>query len=82
MQQWGAYTASMAHTTSYTVTFATPFPNNVFQVVAYVTNTVSTNTTTVMCPLTAFTTTGFTFQYGSYNGSTNTTTLRYVAIGN
>ena len=78
---WGEYTGNLAHGSSYSPSFAKTFPTAVFQVVAYVANTVATTTTVTYCPLTALTTSGFTFQFGSLTGGTYNTTVRYFAIG-
>lgn len=79
--QWGEYTSTMTHGSTYTVSFPISFPVNCAQVVGYVTNTVDTTVTLISCPLTASTLSNFTFQYGSVDGSTYTTTIRYIAIG-
>ncbi len=79
--QWGSYTATMAHGSSYSPSFPIVFPNATLQVVQGVGNTVGTGTTVTYAPITAITTSGFTFQYGAVNGGTYATTVRYIAIG-
>lgn len=79
--QWGEYTATMTHGTSYTATFPVAFTNSCLQVDTSVSNTMATVTTVTYCPLTAKTTSNFTFQYGSINGGSYATTVRYIAIG-
>lgn len=79
--QWGSYTASFTHGSSYSITFPMTFPNSCLQVVAYPAETESTQSGAVTCPLTAKTTSGFTFQFGATNGGTMSATIRYFAIG-
>ena len=79
--QWGSYTATMAHGSSYSPAFPIVFPNATLQVVQGVGNTVGTGTTVTYTPITAITTSGFTFQYGAVNGGAYATTVRYIAIG-
>lgn len=79
--QWGEYTATMVHGQTYTVAFPIAFPNNCLQVDTSLSNTVSTVTTVISSPMTAKTSSNFTFQYGAANGGGYNTTIRYIAIG-
>ena len=80
--QWGEDAFTIAHGATRVETLPITFPNNNFQVVAYVGNTVTTVTSVTYCPLTAKTTSNFTFQYGATTGGSYSVTLRYFAIGN
>lgn len=79
--QWGEYTASMAHTIQYTATFPIAFPTACLQVIGYAGQTTSTGVTAVYCPEISHNATSYTFQYGTINGATYTTTVHYIAIG-
>ena len=79
--QWGEYTANMVHVTNYSPVFPITFPNACLQVTHLVGPTVTTGTTSVFCQFVSKTASNYTFQYGSINGATYTTTVRYVAIG-
>ena len=79
--QWGEYTATMTHGQTYTVAFPIAFPNNCLQVNTSVSNTVSAAVTAISSPITAKTSSNFTFQYGAVNGVSYNTTIRYIAIG-
>lgn len=79
--QWGEFTGALVHGSLYSPVFPIAFPNSALQTVGYVTNTADTTTTATYCPLTAQSASGFTFQFGSLDGSTYNTTLRYFAIG-
>ena len=80
--QWGEISFTGSHGATYSPTFPIAFPSATRQVLGYVTNTVSTTTQTpILCPLTAITNSGFTFQYGANNGASYATTLRWFAIG-
>ena len=79
--QWGEYTATMAHGSSYIITFPIAFPAKCLQVNTSVSNTVATGVTVVYSPITARTTSNFTFQYGAVNGGGYNTTIRYIVVG-
>jgi len=79
VQQWGSYTATMTHASSYTISFPTPFVNGVYQVVASA--QIVSNTELVSTPLTAYTKNDFTIQYGQRNAVQQSVTVAFFAIG-
>jgi hypothetical protein len=84
MYQWGSFNnngASFTNNTQYTASFPVAFNSSVLQVFTYPSNTVTTNTCTVTCPVSAKTTSGFSFVFNTNPSTSTTATVRFFAIG-
>lgn len=81
--QWGSYTVTGTHGSSYIATLPITFPSNNFIVVqTYGNYTVNVVTAGVNMTQIAKSLSNFTMQYGATNGASYSVTVNYITVGN